>query len=670
MDTSEMQQYKYSIKYAYKAHDCDVRVVKAAAFSDSGIITGSRDSLVKVWTSDGENSFKKECTLVGATNFIASLCILPSSSDYPDGLILAGSNDSKIYGFTFNSSEPVLRLFGHSSTVCSLSAGNFGFFVSGSWDKTARLWTGQQCTNILEGHDQAVWATEVLPCQNIVLTGSADRTIRIWHSGTCQKVLYGHEDCVRGLAIMSNMNFLSCSNDGSIRMWNLNGECLNIYNGSSNYIYSITIFNNGVDFATCGEDQILKIWEKGHCVQAIAITSKTLWSVTCLTNGDLAVGCSDGSVYIIGKTPLDYTEFTYVEEKRSDSPLPTVDGKPGDEIPAELFNKDPPLDNGGDCNNDNIEFLIEVKGQFFKVIYRKGEDPWDVAQKFVAEHSLAISHTSEIADYIFKLTASELNTVQNDYFPVKEYFLYTNINANGLKAKLLEFSSVVPKEQFVQSSDIENLALLTKLPDDVSKEQLQSLDVILTWSDEYLFPALDLLRLAVRCKVIRLKVVSGQTFINHLLQIIRSTNKSVNKLLVIKIFCNLFDSEEGEEVVMNFQDKICTTVKEVLLSNDKNIQKACASLLMNYAIAGYNGRPLNVEHYCRDVSEVLYILVDSEALYRALVGIGTLSVSNKIALSSFKTLNVQQFLLKCKEDVDLPANVTNAAKLLIDVLKS
>lgn len=75
-------------------------------------------------------------------------------------------------------------------SVCTLSAG-FGLFVSGSWDGTARVWSGQQCTAVLEGHNSTVWATEVYPLQNIILTGSADHTIRIWRDGQCEKVLYG-----------------------------------------------------------------------------------------------------------------------------------------------------------------------------------------------------------------------------------------------------------------------------------------------------------------------------------------------------------------------------------------------------------------------------------------------------------------------------------------------
>lgn len=61
------------------------------------------------------HAYKEEHTFIGATKFIASLCALPVSTQYPDGLILAGSNDCAIYGFTLKSQYPVMKLLGHSN---------------------------------------------------------------------------------------------------------------------------------------------------------------------------------------------------------------------------------------------------------------------------------------------------------------------------------------------------------------------------------------------------------------------------------------------------------------------------------------------------------------------------------------------------------------------------
>ena len=45
----------------------------------------------------------------------------------------------------------LLQSFLLTFTVCALTAGKFGTLLSGSWDKTARVWLKQKCVMKLEG---------------------------------------------------------------------------------------------------------------------------------------------------------------------------------------------------------------------------------------------------------------------------------------------------------------------------------------------------------------------------------------------------------------------------------------------------------------------------------------------------------------------------------------
>ncbi|KFM77622.1 hypothetical protein X975_26927, partial [Stegodyphus mimosarum] len=720
----EPSNYKYSVKFSYTAHSSDVRVLKAAVVPEDGLITGSRDTLVKVWVPDGERAFKETHVFVGPTKYIASLCVLPSSTQYPSGLILAGSNDCSIYGFTLDSTEPILRLLGHSDTVCSLSAGKFGTIVSGSWDKTARVWSGQQCVLVLDGHQQAVWATDMFPTQNLILTGSADHTIRLWRSGTCEKVFTGHEDCVRGLAVISDMKFLSCSNDCTVRLWQTSGQCLDVFRSHTDYIYGITLLSNGQDFATCGEDQTIKIWKNGHCVQSLLLASKTLWSVTCLKNGDLAVGSSDGTVYVLGKTPMDSFDILDTEATMSDMSVDQMQGVFGglsnvpvpdagnansqllrqgfydgeqllcyDEESGEIqvfewnsataiWKKKKSAKDGciGDVAFENIdkgfsqmkikksqmkkdyEFNVDVEGVMYKLAYNRGENPWTVAQNFVAEHNLLPDHVSQIADYLMKNTAFSETPMPVEYYPAKTYIIYLNVNVVGLRAKLLEFVELVPKEQQVTASAIDTLVLLAYFPEEVNNEQMACLETVINWSDEYLYPALDLLRLAVRCKGICSRV-GNQEFVNHLLHILKTTNKSVNRLLVIKIFCNLFEFEEGEKVLLQSQVKIYDSVKSTVCSTDRNVQKSGTALFLNYSVLAFYGKQIDINSYCLNMVEMLNALVDTEAVFRALVAIGTICSCDTVAHEYFRKAFFHIILYKFKEMAD-----SSKLRAVIDLL--
>lgn len=82
-----------------------------------------------------------------------------------------------------------------SISVCSLSAGlNDRTALSASWDATACVWKLDGSTDpslTLSGHQGAVWSAIQLPSGEIV-TGSADKTIRVWdRDGQFQRTLTG-----------------------------------------------------------------------------------------------------------------------------------------------------------------------------------------------------------------------------------------------------------------------------------------------------------------------------------------------------------------------------------------------------------------------------------------------------------------------------------------------
>lgn len=48
----------------------------------------------------------------------------------------------------------------------------------------------------LQGHTAAVWAVVILPEQGLMLSGSADKTIKLWKAGRCERTYTG--ECLGG----------------------------------------------------------------------------------------------------------------------------------------------------------------------------------------------------------------------------------------------------------------------------------------------------------------------------------------------------------------------------------------------------------------------------------------------------------------------------------------
>ncbi|EDO36511.1 predicted protein [Nematostella vectensis] len=280
----------YKLSSVLRGHELDVRAVFPGVFPEGSILSASRDRTTRVWvTEDGGRTYSEGHAFAGHKNFISSVCAMAPTENYPHGLIATGGHDNVILVWTLDSVEPIYSLTGHTDTVCSLVAGKFGTLLSGSWDKTAKVWLGPKCVMTLEGHDAAVWAVLLMPDHGLMLTGSADKTIKLWKAGSCQSTFTGHTDCVRGLAVISPVEFISCSNDCTIRRWMTTGECLQVYAGHENFIYSIAALSGG-GFASVGEDRTLRVWKGDSSPQVITLPATSIWAVTCLSNGDIVTG--------------------------------------------------------------------------------------------------------------------------------------------------------------------------------------------------------------------------------------------------------------------------------------------------------------------------------------------------------------------------------------------
>jgi len=226
---------------------------------------------------------------------------IPTIGDYPEGLVVSGGREKTIQVHKIEGPKlsHVWTLVGHTDNVCALGVLDEKkdqiYLVSGSWDKTARVWVNGVCIQTLEGHSAAVWA--VLPLfvgsQLIIITASADKTIKIWENGICKKTIPAHTDCVRALTLIPGIGFASCGNDGAIKVWSFKGECLQQLYGHTSFVYSLAHLSSG-ELVSSGEDRTVRIWKDGECIQTINLPAISIWCVNTLPNGDIVCGSNDG----------------------------------------------------------------------------------------------------------------------------------------------------------------------------------------------------------------------------------------------------------------------------------------------------------------------------------------------------------------------------------------
>ncbi len=99
-------------------------------------------------------------------------------------------------------------LFGHSDVVSAVDL-NADVIVSGSADKTLKLWKRDGTLRELPGHKGSVSTVKISPNGQFIVSGSLDGTVRIWGlDGKLLNTLKGDTGGINDLVISPDSKFI------------------------------------------------------------------------------------------------------------------------------------------------------------------------------------------------------------------------------------------------------------------------------------------------------------------------------------------------------------------------------------------------------------------------------------------------------------------------------
>ncbi|RIA79278.1 WD40-repeat-containing domain protein [Glomus cerebriforme] len=440
------QHIPFRLSSVLYGHDSDIKAVRGP--SEDLIISASRDKTARSWFRIGATAFCENKMYLGHTSFVNSLAFLKPTAEHTKGLIVSGSSDKTINVFDpENAQDPIYSLIGHSDNVCALDVTPSGYIVSGSWDKTTKIWKNWQVADTLEGHSHAVWAVLAVD-DDLIFTGSADKTIIKWQNGKRVQTLSGHTDCVRALALLPDIGFISCGNDSTLRIWTLDGQCVQELNGHTSFVYSIDVLPTG-EIISSGEDRSVRVWKDGECIQTILHPATSVWCVSAMPNGDIISGASDAVIRIFTRAKERVAEQNVLkdlEEQVSNHAIPAnqIGDLKKDELPGSEALLQPGKKEGqvimirvrdsveahqwsqtdqtwhkvGEVvdavgqgrkqlyNGKEYDYLFDVDvGDGvppLKLPYNASDNPYNAAQEFINANELSQSYLDQIADFITK----------------------------------------------------------------------------------------------------------------------------------------------------------------------------------------------------------------------------------------------------------------------------
>jgi len=211
-------------------------------------------------------------TLHGHGNWVTQIATTPQ---YPD-MILSASRDKTLIQWRLTRDEtnfgvPHKMLKGHSHFVSDVVMSSDGqFALSGSWDKTLRLWdlSTSKTTRMFKGHTKDVLSVAFSADNRQIVSGSRDRTIKLWNTlGVCKYTIQdeGHGDwvsCVRFSPNTANPIIVSSSWDKKVKVWNLtNCKLKTNHHGHGGYLNTVTVSPDGSLCASGGKDGSAMLWD-------------------------------------------------------------------------------------------------------------------------------------------------------------------------------------------------------------------------------------------------------------------------------------------------------------------------------------------------------------------------------------------------------------------------
>ncbi|VEL10827.1 unnamed protein product [Protopolystoma xenopodis] len=160
-------------------------------------------------------------------------------------------------------------LHGHNHFVSDVVMSSDGrFALSGSWDKTLRIWDLETCqtTHRFFGHTGDVLSVAFSADSRQILSGSRDKTAKLWNTVAMCKYTFeqdGHTDwvsCVRFSPNAENPIIVSCGWDKMV--WNLATYRLSTNHiGHTGYLNTVTVSPDGTLCASGGKDGQTMLWD-------------------------------------------------------------------------------------------------------------------------------------------------------------------------------------------------------------------------------------------------------------------------------------------------------------------------------------------------------------------------------------------------------------------------
>ena len=186
------------------------------------------------------------------------------------------------------------------------------------------------------------------------------------------------------------------------------------------------------------------------------------------------------------------------------------------------------------------------------------------------------------------------------------------------------------------------------------------------------FPALDVFRFAIKNASVSDQFYTpteGTQLVSHICGFIKPTSSEPCTIVALRVLVNSFQQASGLHLMLQEMDIILTALNCCVDMQNKNVQIALCTVLLNYAVAVRSTDDMEAKsHIMNVVSALTKVALDGEAKFRLLVCLGTLVASDENSIAIAVSLDLQSFVQKQTATKE-PSKVSDCSKCLVPILK-
>jgi len=153
---------------------------------------------------------------------------------------------------------------GHTRVLNCVAAANDGHVLTGSEDKTVKVWHGDELVRTIQAHRSWVTAMAVLPGGARFVSGSLDGTAKLFTFGGELKRTFEVGSSVRCVAALPDgahfvVGLGQGPNKGEVRLYNVDGTLVHAFTGHTHAVMAVAVTADGQHIIS-GALYLVKVW--------------------------------------------------------------------------------------------------------------------------------------------------------------------------------------------------------------------------------------------------------------------------------------------------------------------------------------------------------------------------------------------------------------------------